>query len=71
MHNEHDTHHLSPGFGKNTNGFGIFLLSAVFVVLGLFVWWLWNNNHMEFNHYRLEQTAGSQKTHSGGSSDHH
>jgi outer membrane protein OmpA-like peptidoglycan-associated protein len=66
MHNEHETNHLAPGFGKNTNGAGIFLLGAIFVVLGLFVWWLWNNNHKEFDYYRIENAAGGHDEHGGG-----
>jgi outer membrane protein OmpA-like peptidoglycan-associated protein len=65
MHNEHDTHHQAPGFGKNTNGVGIFFLATIFVVLGLFAWWLWNNNHKEFDFYRIENAAGSHDGHEG------
>jgi outer membrane protein OmpA-like peptidoglycan-associated protein len=65
MHNEHDTNHLAPGFGKNTNGAGILLLSIIFVALGLFVWWLWNNNHEELDHYRIENATGSHDEHGG------
>jgi len=65
MHNEHDTHHMAPGFGKNTNGAGIFFLAFIFVVLGLFVWWMWNNNHKEFDYYRIENTTGSHDDHGG------
>lgn len=64
MHNEHETNHLAPGFGKNTNGAGIFLLAALFVAISLFVWWMWNNNSKEFNYYRVEQKTATE-THSG------
>ena len=58
MHNEHHTSHRAQGFGKNTNGFGILIVAAVFVVIALFTWWLWNNDHKEVDHYRYpaEQT---------------
>ncbi len=57
MHNEHHTSHEAPGFGKNTNGLGIFIVAVVFIVITLFTWWLWNNNHSEYAHYRLEGAA--------------
>jgi lipoprotein signal peptidase len=60
MHNEHDTNHEAPGFGKNTNGVGIFALAAFFVILGLFVWWMWNNNNRELDYYRIEKTSSAQ-----------
>lgn len=66
MHNEHETNHLAPGFGKNTNGAGIFVLATIFVVLGLFVWWLWNNNHKEFDFYRIETSGANHDEHGGG-----
>lgn len=65
MHNEHDTNHEAPGFGKNTNGAGILLLSILFVGLGLFVWWLWNNNKTEMEYYRIENAAGGHDEHNG------
>jgi OmpA-OmpF porin, OOP family len=69
MHNEHETNHLAPGFGKNTNGAGIFVLATIFVVLGLFVWWLWNNNHKEFDFYRIETSGGNHDEHGGHRAD--
>ncbi len=63
MHNEHHTSHEAQGFGKNTNGLGIFIVAAIFIVIGLFTWWLWNNNHREFEYYRIE---GAANTHGHG-----
>jgi outer membrane protein OmpA-like peptidoglycan-associated protein len=63
MHNEHHTSHEAQGFGKNTNGLGIFIVAVVFIVIGLFTWWLWNNNHKEFDFYRIE---GAADTHNQG-----
>jgi outer membrane protein OmpA-like peptidoglycan-associated protein len=68
MHNEHHSSHNVPGFGKNTNGMGVFIVAAIFVIIGLFVWWLWNNNNREFDHYRIEQAGGS---HDGGHGNGH
>jgi outer membrane protein OmpA-like peptidoglycan-associated protein len=64
MHNEHHTSHMAPGFGKNTNGFGIFIIAAIFVMIGLFAWWLWNNNNKYYKHYRIENIAASGHGHS-------
>jgi hypothetical protein len=56
MHNDHASSHLAPGFGKNTNGMGIFIVAITFVLIGLFVWGLWNNNNKLYKHYRIEKT---------------
>lgn len=66
MHNEHHSSHNAPGFGKNTNGMGIFIIAAIFVIIGIFVWWLWNNNNREFDHYRIEQAGGAHTEGHGG-----
>jgi predicted negative regulator of RcsB-dependent stress response len=65
MHNEHHTSHLAPGFGKNTNGMGIFIIAVIFVLIGIFCWNLWNNNNQEFRHYRIEHAdvKGHTKDH--------
>lgn len=74
MHNEHHSSHNTPGFGKNTNGMGIFILTAIFVILTIFVLWLWNNNNREFEFYRIAQTSGEHTgahgtTHPEGNGD--
>jgi outer membrane protein OmpA-like peptidoglycan-associated protein len=66
MHNEHHSSHNAPGFGKNTNGMGIFIIAAIFVIIGIFVWWLWNNNNREFDFYRIEQAGGAHTEGHGG-----
>jgi OmpA-OmpF porin, OOP family len=66
MHNEHHSSHNAPGFGKNTNGMGIFIIAAIFVIIGIFVWWLWNNNNKEFDFYRIEQAGGAHTEGHGG-----
>jgi hypothetical protein len=66
MHNEHHTSHNAPGFGKNSNGLGILIIAVVFTGITLFTWWLWNNNHKELKHYRVENPApahGHEKGH--------
>jgi hypothetical protein len=66
MQNEHHSSHSTPGFGKNTNGLGIFIIAAIFIGITLFTWNLWNNNHKELNHYRVEHTSpvhGHEKGH--------
>jgi hypothetical protein len=65
MHNEHHTSHLTPGFGKNTNGFGIFIVAAIFVGIALFTWHLWNNDHKEVDYYRFEAGKTKTEAHSG------
>ena len=64
MSHEHHTSHLAPGFGKNTNGMGIFIVAIVFVVLGIFAWTMWNSGNKEYEHYRLEKKeAGAHDDH--------
>jgi hypothetical protein len=63
MHNEHSTSHLAPGFGKNTNGMGIFIVAAIFVLIGLFAWNLWNNENKYEKHYRVESSSPASKSH--------
>ncbi|MCU0387700.1 MAG: hypothetical protein MUE71_03735 [Chitinophagaceae bacterium] len=65
MHNEHHTSHLAQGFGKNTNGMGIFIVAVVFVAISLFTWWLWNNDHKETDHYRFEKVQTKAESHKG------
>lgn len=65
MHNEHSTSHDAPGFGKNTNGLGIFIISLAFVAIALFTWCISNNNQREYKFYRLESKGGSGQ-HEGG-----
>ena len=43
----------SKGFGVNTNGLGILLVSIVAVCLTLFCWDFWKDGSKEINHYRL------------------
>lgn len=52
---EHHAHtsHSAPGFGKNTNGLGIFIVAVIFVALGLASYYLWNNDNKQVQHYRL------------------
>lgn len=70
MHNEHHTSHLAPGFGKNTNGLGIFIIAIIFVMLGIFAWWLWNNDNKLYKHYRIESSGHATHGHGGsGESD--
>jgi len=61
MQNEHHTSHLAQGFGKNTNGMGIFIVAVVFVAISLFTWWLWNNDHKEVDHYRIQTEQTPRK----------
>jgi outer membrane protein OmpA-like peptidoglycan-associated protein len=56
---------MAPGFGKNTNGLGIFIIAAIFVLIGLFAWWLWNNNNKYYKHYRVENSGIAGHGHSG------
>jgi hypothetical protein len=65
MHNEHHTSHLAQGFGKNTNGLGVFIVAAVFVVIALFTWWLWNNDNKEADHYRFTKETTQAENHKG------
>jgi hypothetical protein len=65
MHNEHQTSHDAQGFGKNTNGLGILIVAVVFTVISLFTWWLWNNNHKEFDYYRIESKSAPTKNQDG------
>jgi len=57
--NEHN--HDNPGFGKNTNGLGILIITVVFVALSLSAWYFWNSATAEYNHYRVEKKEGGHK----------
>ncbi|QGW29545.1 hypothetical protein [Phnomibacter ginsenosidimutans] len=46
--------HTSTGFGKNTNGLGLFIVAAVLVSFVLVAWGLWNKGAAEDNWYRFE-----------------
>ena len=65
MHNEHHTSHMAPGFGKNTNGMGVFIVAVVFVAISLFTWWLWNNDHKAVDHYRFKTEQTQKENHQG------
>ncbi|MCU0373841.1 MAG: hypothetical protein MUF24_00915 [Chitinophagaceae bacterium] len=64
MQHESHSNHNAPGFGKNTNGMGIFIVAIIFVVLGISTYYLWNSGNKEYEHYRIEKKAGSH-SHSG------
>jgi len=70
---QHESHssHNAPGFGKNTNGMGIFIIALIFVVLGIAALNLWNSGNEEYEHYRIEkkEAAHSENNHKEG--DHH
>jgi outer membrane protein OmpA-like peptidoglycan-associated protein len=55
MAHDQETSHTHPGFGRNTGGWGIFIVGATLVLFGLFSWWLWNSGSKEVDHYRLPQ----------------
>lgn len=68
MQHDSSTGHVAPGFGKNSNGLGIFIIAAVFVGIALFCWHLWNNDRVEAKHYRLpaiEKKADGHGDHGG------
>ena len=46
--------HTSTGFGKNTNGLGLFIVAAVLVAFVLVAWGLWNKGAAEDHWYRFE-----------------
>jgi hypothetical protein len=41
------------GFGHNTNGVGIFIVTIVAICLALFCWNFWKDGSKETDHYRL------------------
>ena len=60
---EHEEQSLPvKGFGTNTNGIGILIVTIVAVCLALFCWDFWKDGSKEINHYRLN----SQPTHQTG-----
>jgi hypothetical protein len=63
QHQSHSSHNAS-GFGRNTNGLGIFIVATIFVVLGLLAFYLWNDGNKEYEHYRIEKKEANHD-HSG------
>lgn len=61
-----ETSHTSPGFGKNTNGFGIVIIAVVLVVFALVGWNFWNKATAEQNWYRFENKAAGHDGHGAG-----
>ncbi|HSC54622.1 MAG TPA: hypothetical protein VLC98_13415 [Phnomibacter sp.] len=56
---EHQTSHTSPGFGKNTNGFGIAIIAIVLVSFALVAWGLWNHGDTQAQWYRYEKKSST------------
>lgn len=56
---QHESSHSSPGFGKNTNGFGIVIIAVVLVAFAIIMWALWNDGSTEASWYRLEKTEAA------------
>lgn len=70
---EHEVSHSNPGFGKNTNGLGLFIVALSLVVLALAAYWFWHGAKAEESWYRFEQTsAGHGESHeaAGGHDEH-
>ncbi len=65
MHSD-STSHNSPGFGRNTGGWGIVIIAATAVLLALLAWWLWNSGSKEVDHYRLSSAAHGHEDHNSG-----
>ena len=63
---EHGEVTHSKGFGHNTNGVGLLIITIVAVCLTLFCWVFWKDGSKEINHYRLN----SQPAHSTGHEEH-
>lgn len=69
---EHEISHSSPGFGKNSGGFGIVIVAAVLVVLGLIAWNFWKDGSTEDSWYRFEKTEAAHGAgHGEASHDEH
>lgn len=64
---EHESSHSSPGFGKNTNGFGIVIIAVVLVAFAMIMWALWNDGGTEANWYRLEKKEAASHGEAHGS----
>lgn len=62
----HGTSHSAPGFGKNSNGFGLVIIAAVLVVFALTAWWLWNEGGTENDWYRFEKKEHAAESHADG-----
>lgn len=56
---EHEVSHSNPGFGKNTNGLGLFIVAISLVVLALAAYWFWHKGAAEDSWYRFENTTQS------------
>ncbi len=56
---EHEVSHSNPGFGKNTNGLGLFIVALSLVVMALAAYWFWHQGTAEDSWYRFENTAPS------------
>lgn len=68
---EHEVSHSNPGFGKNTNGLGLFIVALSLVVMALAAYWFWHKGSAEDSWYRFEsttQSAGHEAT--GGHEEH-
>jgi hypothetical protein len=63
---QHESSHSSPGFGKNTNGFGIVIIAVVLVSFALVAWALWNDGGTEKSWYRLDEKATAAKAEGHG-----
>ncbi len=57
------TNHNSPGFGRNTGGWGIVIVAIVAAILALIAWFLWNSGSKEVDHYRLSGQAHHSDEH--------
>lgn len=69
--NEHNSH-SNPGFGKNTNGMGILIITLVFVVLTLTAFYFWKGGAEEYDHYRIEKKeAAHHEGHEGEAAAEH
>lgn len=66
MHTETTTH-SSPGFGRNSGGWGIFIVALVAVLLALLAWFFWHDGQKESDFYRLSGAghAGHEEAHAG------
>ena len=62
MHTE--TSHSSPGFGRNTGGWGIVIVAIAAVLLALVAYFLWHSGQKEVDWYRLSASQ-SHDTHEG------
>lgn len=65
---DHETSHTSPGFGKNSNGFGLVIVAAVLVIFVLASWGMWNSGSTENEWYRFAPAAHAAEGHEGQAS---